>query len=138
MTRIPTDSDQAAPGVVTLASPHSFESTVQRLISEFRAHGLKIFALIDQQAEAAAVGIQMWPATLLVFGNARAGTPLMLARPVCGIDLPLKAFVSEAVTGKVLVNLNGADYLVERHSLPSQLSANLAPAERLAIDALRK
>ena len=123
---------------MTLASPHSFESTVQRLISEFRAHGLKIFALIDQQAEAAAVGIQMWPATLLVFGNARAGTPLMLARPVCGIDLPLKAFVSEAVTGKVLVNLNGADYLVERHSLPSQLSANLAPAERLAIDALRK
>jgi uncharacterized protein (DUF302 family) len=125
-------------GLLTVESPHSFARTVERLTSEFRAHGIKVFAVIDQQAEAAGAGIEMWPATLIVFGNPRAGTPLMLTRPASGIDLPLKAFVSEAVPGKVLVNLNAADYLVERHSLPSALSANLAPAERLVMNVLRK
>jgi uncharacterized protein (DUF302 family) len=126
------------PGISTLESPHPFACTVERLMSAFVAQRIKVFAVIDQQAEAAAAGIEMWPATLIVFGNPRAGTPLMLARPASGLDLPLKAFVSEAVPGKVLVNLNAADYLIERHSLPSRLAANLAPAERLVMDALRK
>jgi uncharacterized protein (DUF302 family) len=124
-------------GVLTLESPHPFARTVERLVSEFQAHGVKVFAVIDQQAEAAAAGIEMWPATLVIFGNPKAGTPLMLARPASGIDLPLKAFVSEAEPGKVVVNLNAADYLIERHSLPPRFSENLAPAERLARNALR-
>jgi uncharacterized protein (DUF302 family) len=124
-------------GVLTLESPHPFARTVERLVSEFKAHGVKVFAVIDQQAEAAVAGIEMWPATLVVFGNPAAGTPLMLARPAAGIDLPLKAFISEAEPGKVAVYLNTADYLVERHSLPSRFSANLAPAERLVMNALR-
>lgn len=124
-------------GVLALESPHPFARTVERLIAEFQAHGVKVFAVIDQQAEAAAVGIEMWPATLIVFGNPKAGTPLMLARPAAGIDLPLKAFIAEAGPGKVLVYLNAADYVIERHSLPAQLSANLAPVERLVMNALR-
>jgi uncharacterized protein (DUF302 family) len=124
-------------GVLRLESPHPFARTVERLVSEFQAHGVKVFAVIDQQAEAAAAGIDMWPATLIVFGNPRAGTPLMLARPASGIDLPLKAFVSEAEPGKVVVYLNAVDYLIERHSLPVQFAANLANAERLVTNALR-
>jgi uncharacterized protein (DUF302 family) len=132
------DADSEAPrGVLTLASAHSFASTLERLVDAFHAHGIKVFALIDQQAEAAAAGIEMWPATLILFGNPRAGTPLMLAQPSSGIDLPLKAFVSEVAPGKVSVSLNAADYLIERHSLPSRLAGNLAPAERLVMDALR-
>jgi uncharacterized protein (DUF302 family) len=124
-------------GVLTLESPHPFARTIERLLSEFQAHGVKVFAVIDQQAEAAGAGIEMWPATLIVFGNPKAGTPLMLARPASGVDLPLKAFISEAEPGKVLVYLNAADYVIERHSLPAQFSANLANAERLVRNALR-
>src|SRR6266851_8459990 len=101
MTGITTDRNEASRGGLTLESPYSFTSAVERLTSQFRAHGIKVFALIDQQAEATAAGIEMWPATLIVFGNPKTGTPLMLARPASGIDLPLKAFVSETVPGKV-------------------------------------
>jgi uncharacterized protein (DUF302 family) len=125
------------PGILTLESPHPFACTVERLTSAFVAHGIKVFAIIDQQAEAKAAGVEMWPATLIIFGNPKAGTSLMLARPASGIDLPLKAFIAEAVPGKVSVMLNSAAYLVERHSLPSSLAANLAPAERVVADALR-
>ncbi len=124
-------------GVLKLESPHPFARTVERLISELQAHGVKVFAVIDQQAAAVAAGIEMWPATLIVFGNPEAGTPLMLARPASGIDLPLKAFIAEAEAGKAAVYLDTADYLIERHSLPAQLSANLAPAESLVRNALR-
>jgi uncharacterized protein (DUF302 family) len=123
-------------GVLTLESPHPFARTVERLVSEFHAHGVKVFAVIDQQAEAAGAGFEMWPATLVLFGNPAAGTPLMLERPAAGIDLPLKAFISEAERGRVMVNLNAADYLIERHSLPPRLSAGLAPAECLVRNAL--
>jgi uncharacterized protein (DUF302 family) len=125
------------PGISTLESPHPFACTVERLMSAFVAQRIKVFAVIDQQAEAAAAGIEMWPATLIIFGNPKAGTPLMLARPASGIDLPLKAFVAEAVPGKVSVVLNTAEYVIERHSLPSALAANLAPAERVVANALR-
>lgn len=134
-----TDAEgcDAPRGVLAVESAHSFPSTLERLIAAFHAHGIKVFALIDQQAEAAAAGIELWPATLILFGNPRAGTPLMLAQPSSGIDLPLKAFVSEAVPGRVSVRLNVAGYLAERHSLPSALVESLVPAERLVMNALR-
>src|SRR5258706_6043762 len=100
------DADSKAPrGVLTLESAHSFASTLERLVAAFHAHGIKVFAFIDQQAEAAAAGIEMWPATLILFGNPRAGTPLMLAQPSSRIDLPLKAVVAEVAPGKVSVSL---------------------------------
>jgi len=120
-----------ARGVVSLASPHTFADTVQRLLSGFASHGIKVFATIDQQAEARAVGLTMPPTTLIVFGNPKAGTPVMLAQPRSGIDLPLKVLVSEAEPGEVSVSFNSAFYIVERHSLAAALASNLAPAERL-------
>jgi uncharacterized protein (DUF302 family) len=123
-------------GVVSLPSAYSFDDTVQRLLSAFTSHGLKIFAKIDQMAEASAAGLVMPPATLLIFGNPKAGTPLMLAQPVSALDLPLKALVTESAPGHVLVSFNTATYILQRHSLPEELSSNLAPAERLIAAAI--
>ena len=123
-------------GVTTLASAHSFAETVQRLLAAFSDRGIKVFATIDQQAEARAAGLAMPPTTLILFGNPKAGTPLMLARPESGLDLPLKVLVSEAEPGHVSVSFNTAAYIVERHKLPPQLAANLAPAEQLVAGAV--
>ena len=126
-------------GLVSVQSAYPFSETVQRLLDAFAHHGLKVFATIDQAAEAEAVGLTMPPTTLIIFGNARAGTPLMLAQPRSGIDLPLKALVTApAVGGQVTVSLNKSDYIISRHSLPKGLQRNLAPAENLVVTAVTK
>ena len=123
-------------GIVTVQSPYPFSETVQRLISAFTHHQVRVFATIDQQAEALACGLVMPPTTLIVFGSPKAGTPLMLAQPTSGIDLPLKVLVWEATAGKVLVHFNSAAYIIDRHALPLALVANLLPPERLIRGAL--
>jgi len=125
-----------ASGIVCLRSPYSFADTVQRLLSAFANHGLKVFAAIDQKAEAAAVGLTMPPTTLLLFGNPKAGTPIMLTQPLAALDLPLKALVTEAAPGEVIVSFNAAAYILQRHSLPDELSTNLAPAESVIAGAI--
>ena len=131
-------SSSTSPGIVSIRSPYPFTDTVQRLHSTFADHGVKVFASIDQRAEAAAVGLTMPPTTLIVFGSPKAGTPLMLARPLCGVDLPLKVLVSESTPGEVMVSFNAATYILERHSLPLELANNLVPAERLIAGAVAK
>ena len=132
-----TPSTSSSRGIVTLASAYPFAETVRRLLSAFADHGIKVFIAIDQQAEALAVGLSMPPTTLIVFGNPKAGTPLMLAQPQSGLDLPLKVLISEAVPGQVSVSVNAAAYVIDRHALPPQLESNLAPAERLIANALQ-
>jgi uncharacterized protein (DUF302 family) len=131
-----TPGTASSRGVVSFASPHPFAETVRRLLSAFADHGIKVFIAIDQQAEALAVGLSMPPTTLIVFGNPKAGTPLMLAQPQSGLDLPLKVLVSESVPGQVSVSVNAAAYVIDRHALPPQLESNLAPAERVIANAL--
>jgi uncharacterized protein (DUF302 family) len=125
-------------GIVSLKSQYPFGDTVRRLLSAFADHGIKVFATIDQMAEAIAVGLTMPPTTLIIFGNPKAGTPLMLAQPLSGIDLPLKALVSESVPGEVTVSFNAAAYIIERHSLSAKLLSNLVPAERLIAGVVAK
>jgi uncharacterized protein (DUF302 family) len=132
-----TPSTASSRGIVSLASPYPFAETVRRLLSAFADHGIKVFIAIDQQAEALAVGLSMPPTTLIVFGNPKAGTPLMLAQPQSGLDLPLKVLVSESVPGQVSVSVNAAAYIIDRHALPRKLESNLAPAERLIANALQ-
>ena len=129
--------DPNSRGVVSLTSSHPFADTVRRLLSAFADHGIKVFATIDQQAEALAVGLAMPPTTLILFGNPKAGTPLMVARPQSGIDLPLKVLVSESVPGEVSVSFNASSYIIARHSLPAELEANLAAPEKLIASVLR-
>jgi uncharacterized protein (DUF302 family) len=125
-------------GIVSLRSLHPFADTVRLLLAAFADHDIKVFATIDQQAEALAVGLTMPPTTLILFGNPKAGTPLMLAQPLSGIDLPLKVLVTEPAPGEVMVSFNTAAYVIERHSLPAELVNNLSPAERLIASVVTK
>src|SRR5215468_5926393 len=108
-TNLPEDSRMTtttSSGIVSIPSPYPFAETVQRLLSALSDHGLKVFATIDQRAEAAEAGLTMPPTTLLIFGNPKAGTPVMLAQPLAALDLPLKALVTEPAPGEVIVSLN--------------------------------
>jgi uncharacterized protein (DUF302 family) len=118
-------------GTVTYRSPLPFEPTLDRLRAAFAAKGLKIFADIDQQAEARAVGLDQPPMRLLLVGNPRAGTPIMTKTPLVGIDLPLKVLVWEWTPGVVEVGVNSADYLAARHGLAAAEVQGLRGLEML-------
>lgn len=122
-------------GLVDKPSNHSVEQTVDRLKNILQSKGVTLFALIDHSGEAEKVGLKMPPTKLLVFGNPKAGTPLMLAAPSSAIDLPLKILVWEDIQGKVWISYNSPAYLQERHGLPSDLLPNLAVVETLATKA---
>ena len=119
-------------GLVELPSEHSVDVTVERLEGMLEARGIKLFALVDHSGEAAAVGLRMPPTKLLIFGNPKAGTPVMVAAPTTAIDLPLKVLVREDGEGKVWVAYNDPEYLRERHGFPEQMVQNIAAVEALA------
>jgi len=106
--------------------------TVETLTAVLRAKGVTLFALVDHAGEAAKVGMTMPPTKLLIFGNPKAGTPLMLAAPSVAIDLPLKILVWEDGQGRVWLSYNSPAYLQERHGVPEALMANIAVVETLA------
>jgi uncharacterized protein (DUF302 family) len=124
-------------GLVHLASAYSVSETVQRVEAALTAKGLTIFALIDHSGEAEKVGLAMKPTKLVIFGNAKAGTPLMIAAPTSAIDLPLKALVWEDAEGKVWLAYNRADYLQRRHGFPEELLKNIAGAGALLENAVK-
>lgn len=113
-------------GLAHLKSPHSAADTMARLEDIVRSKGIPIHARIDHSADAARVGLTMNPAILLIFGNARAGTPLMVASPTLAIDLPLKALAWEDSEGAVWLSYNTPEYLAERHGIQSELLLNIA------------
>jgi len=94
-----------------------------------------LFSLVDHSGEAEKVGLKMQSTKLLIFGNPKAGTPLMQATPSIAIDLPLKILVSEDSAGKVSISYNSPEYLKERHGLPADLLPNIAVVEALAAKA---
>lgn len=120
-----------SPGIVKLESPYSFSGTVQRLLDAFAEKNIRVFATIDQQAEARAAGLSMPPTTLLIFGNPKSGTPLMLANPEVGLDLPLKVLVCESRPGTTVVMFVSASEIIRRHALSPELTSNIQPAEHL-------
>jgi uncharacterized protein (DUF302 family) len=122
-------------GIVTKASNHSVDQTVEKLKAILQAKGVALFALVDHSGEAEKVGMKMPPTKLLIFGNPKAGTPLMLAAPTSAIDLPLKILVSEDAAGKVWLSYNSAAYLQQRHAIPQDLLQNIAIVELLAASA---
>ena len=122
-------------GIVTIPGHRSVDETVQKLQEVLQSKGVKLFALVDHSGEAKKAGMQMPPTKLLVFGNPKAGTPLMIASPSIAIDLPLKILVSEDPDGKVWVSYNAPAYLQARHALPHDLLQNIAVVEALATKA---
>lgn len=122
-------------GIVTIPSHHSVDETVERLKSILQSKGITLFAVIDHSGEAAKVGMKMPKTKLVIFGNPKGGTPLMLATPSVAIDLPLKVLVAEDAQGKVWVSYNSPQYLKKRHGIPENLLANIAVVETLAAKA---
>jgi uncharacterized protein (DUF302 family) len=129
---MPSTSDN---GIITLPSKRSVDETAENLIGILQARGVTLFAVIDHSGEAAKVGMKMPPTKLLIFGNPKGGTPLMLAAPSSAIDLPLKILVAEDAAGKVWVSYNSPAYLRERHGFPENLLQNIAVVETLAAKA---
>ena len=119
-------------GILDKPSSHSVDETVERLRSILQAMGITLFALVDHSGEAEKAGMKMRPTKLLIFGNPKGGTPLMLAAPSSAIDLPLKILVWEDVNQRVWISYNSLLYLKERHGLPEELMSNIAVVETLA------
>lgn len=122
-------------GIVSRPSHNSVDQTVEKLRQILRANGVKLFALVDHSGEAEKVGMHLRPTKLLIFGNPKAGTPLMIAAPGIAIDLPLKILVSEDADGKVWISYNSAGFLQARHGVPENLVQNIAVVEALAAKA---
>ena len=118
-------------GLILRKSRHSVDETVQFLKATLDAKGIKLFAMIDHSGEAAKVGMTMPPTKLLIFGDPKAGTPLMLASPRSAIDLPLKVLVRQDQDGSVEIAYNSPAYLGARHGLPEELLKNVAGIEAL-------
>ena len=124
-------------GIVNKPSAHPVDQTVEKLKAILQAKGVTLFALIDHSGEAEKVGMKMKPTKLLIFGNPKAGTPLMLSAPSTAIDLPLKILVWEDGQGRVWISYNSPSYLQMRHGFARDLLQNLAVVEPLAMEAGR-
>jgi len=128
-------------GLITLPSAQGVKETVDRLASEVIAKGMTVFARIDHAAGAKEVGMALRPTEVLIFGNAKGGTPLMQAKQTIGIDLPLKALVWEDAEGKVWLSYNDPGWIARRHGatgvteVTSRLAAALAGLARTATGA---
>jgi len=113
-------------GLIHLSSPYSVAETTKRLESTLQRKGIQLFCHIDHSGEAEKVGLKMPPTQLLIFGNPKSGTPLMVAAPTVAIDLPLKALIWEDAARRVWVTYTSPEYLQQRHNLPPELLINIA------------
>jgi uncharacterized protein (DUF302 family) len=113
-------------GIVRIASQHDVPETIARLRRLFEDRGLTLFAHIDFAADAARAGLSMRPEQMLIFGNPKAGTPILQAAPTAGLDLPLKALVWQDPDGNTWLGYNATEYVLQRHGLPAALAGNIA------------
>ena len=123
---------QKEEGLVKIPSHHSVDETVDKLKTILQSKDVTLFALVDHSGEAEKVGLKMPPTKLLIFGNPKGGTPVMLASPSVAIDLPLKILVAEDLQGKVWISYNSAEYLKERHGSAAQSLPNIAVVQTFA------
>jgi uncharacterized protein (DUF302 family) len=119
-------ADGEIPGLVRLPSRHSVAATLDRLEALLKQRNVLVFARIDFSGDAARAGLQMRPEQMLIFGNPRAGTPLMQQVPAAGLDLPLKVLAWEDAGSRVWTAYNDPQYIVRRYGIDPALTANLA------------
>jgi uncharacterized protein (DUF302 family) len=128
---------QMGNGIVTKPSKYPVQETLDRLESILREKGIQVFARVDHSGEALKAGLSMPPTQLLIFGNPKAGTPVMLAVPTAAIDLPLKALAWQDGDGKVWLSYNDPEYFKERFGLSDEVLKGLAAAVPLIEQAAR-
>ena len=112
-----------ADGLITIPSSHGPQETMAKLEAEVKAKGMTVFAHVDHAAGAAAVGLSLLPTDLLIFGNAKGGTPLMQSIQTVGIDLPLKVLVWQDASGKTWLSYNDPSWIAKRHGLGPEADA---------------
>jgi uncharacterized protein (DUF302 family) len=125
----------SAEGIITKAANCTVEEAVHKIKSLLVIRGITLFAVIDHSGEAEAAGMKMPDTKLVIFGNPKGGTPLMLAFPLVAIDLPLKLLVAQDANGKCSISYNSPQYLKERHGISDDLIQNIAIIEALAAEA---
>lgn len=121
----------AGDNLITKPSKYSVTETIGRIEQAVTAKGMKIFARINHAGEAKKAGLEMKPAELLIFGNPKGGTALMVAKPTAAIDLPMKALAWEDKDGKVWLTYNAPELLQDRHGVSPDLAARLDPVGKV-------
>jgi|SRR5437660_4005217 uncharacterized protein (DUF302 family) len=127
----------AADGLTTIRSSYGPKDTMNRIEAEVKAKGMTVFARIDHAAGAAGVLLSLRPTELLIFGNAKGGTPMMQSMQTIGIDLPLKALVWQDGSGSTWLSYNDPGWLAERHGLGHEVDATVS-ALAAALDAIAR
>lgn len=125
-----------ADGLITKPSPYSVAETLDRLEALLHSRNIKIFTRIDHSGEAQNAGLSMPPTQVLIFGNPKGGTPVMVANPLSAIDLPLKALAWQDAAGKAWLTWNDPQYLKLRYNLSDEVLAPLVTATSLIAQAL--
>ena len=127
----------AADGLIMIKSSHGPKETMERLEAEVKAKGLTVFARIDHAGGAAEVGLSLRPTELLIFGNAKGGTPLMQSDQTVGIDLPLKVLVWQDTSGDTLLSYNDPIWIAKRHGLGHEVDVTVK-AMSAALDGIAR
>jgi uncharacterized protein (DUF302 family) len=112
-------------GLITVPSAYSVKDTIDRVEADIKSKGMTVFARIDHAAGAMEVGLPLAPTLLLIFGNARGGTPLMQAKQQVGIDLPLKVLAWQDSAGKTWLTYNDPHWIAQRHDLGHDVDQTL-------------
>ncbi|PPQ36052.1 DUF302 domain-containing protein [Rhodopila globiformis] len=129
-------TDAAQPDIVEHVSSTDFASTVERIANAITAAGLTLFARIDHAAGAREAGLAMPPATVLIYGHAKGGTPVMLAAPATALDLPLRVLVRQREDGQAVIAFHPVAAMLRRAGVAPDLAARLEPAQHLLIKAV--
>jgi uncharacterized protein (DUF302 family) len=124
-------------GIVSRSSSFSVGETLERLKASIHSRNLTLFAQIDHSDLARGIGLVMQEAHVLIFGNPKGGTPLMIASPLLALDLPLKVLVWQSADGRVWVSTTSVAYLRERYALPQELVGHLAVVDAVIQQALQ-
>ncbi len=121
---------RASEAYVTKASPTAVSDTVTRLTEMIAARGMRLFAVIDQAAEARRIGLELRDTVLVLFGSPASGTPVMASSPLAALDLPLKVVVwADGDSTKVSYLAPAA--LAAHHQLSPELAAPLSGIDAL-------
>ncbi|WP_035350479.1 DUF302 domain-containing protein [Edaphobacter aggregans] len=125
-----------ANGIITHPSPYTVSETLDRLEAILRSKNVAVFARVDHSGEAEKAGLHMPPTQLLIFGNPKGGTPIMLANPLSAIELPLKALAWQDNEGKVWLSYNSPEYLQNRFNLSAETLTPIASISALLQQAI--